>query len=234
MSINTFALLGAGRTGAKVLDLKNSDQDIIVFNSKKPATLDKLKKCDAIISFLPGQAFLDHIPLLLESGLPVVTGSTGFIWPEHLDERLKSNNQTWIYGRNFALGMNLIQPIIEILGSAERLVDKTDYKMHEVHHANKVDAPSGTALNWQSWLEQKVEISFERRGDVIGEHELTLKTEFEEITIKHKVSDRKSFASGALWAACFLLGNAEQSPGLVNVEDIAQERLNRSLTYNFL
>ena len=233
--MSVFALLGAGKTGIKVLDLKKTDEDIIVFNSKNPASLEKLKHCDAVISFLPAGPFLDYIPLLLESGLPVIIGTTGFNWPDHVDGELKAKNQTWIYAHNFALSMTIIRPIIELFGKAVNLLEQTEYKLHEVHHTQKLDAPSGTALSWQSWLGQEVEISSERIGDVVGDHELTLRTEFEEITIKHRCFDRKNFASGALWATRYLLSHPEQSAGLINLESIANKkiRINNELANNF-
>ena len=70
-----IALLGAGKTGSKVADLHAKT---VVFNSTNTPTIDKIKECDIVISFLAGDIFLKYLDLLVESRLPVVTGSTGF------------------------------------------------------------------------------------------------------------------------------------------------------------
>lgn len=223
-----YALLGAGKTGGKVLELVNEQEEVIVFNTQNPPTLDKLTEVDAVISFLPGPAFLEYLDLLIESGKPVITGSTGFDWPVDTEEKLKKKNSTWIKTHNFALGMNVIRPMIEYLQMAGNLFPEAKYKMHEVHHTKKLDAPSGTALSWKDWLDRPVEITHDRIGDVVGDHELTIRTEFEEITIKHRSLDRKIFASGALWATRYLLENQVEA-GLHPLEVIAKKRMQESL-----
>ena len=75
-----IALLGRGKTGSKVLEV-NSQNSITVFHRENPPTYEKLKDHDVILSFLPGDAFLEMIPLLVETQKPVVTGSTGLSWP---------------------------------------------------------------------------------------------------------------------------------------------------------
>ena len=73
-----YALLGAGRTGGKVLELVNEQEEVFVFNTQNPTNLEELKEVDPIISFLPGPAFLDYLDLLVYTRKPVITGSTGF------------------------------------------------------------------------------------------------------------------------------------------------------------
>lgn len=226
-----YALLGAGKTGSKVLDLVNSDEEVIVFNTSTPPTLEKLQQCDAIISFLPGPAFLQYLDLLIQSEKPVITGSTGFDWPAEVHEKLIQQKTTWIKTHNFALGMNIIKPIIEYFHQAMGLFPEAKYLMHEVHHTKKLDAPSGTALTWKDWLNREVEITHDRVGDVVGDHELTLRTEFEEVTIKHRSLDRKIFASGALWATRYLLDNYQSiDNGLIPLDVIAKKRMQESIS----
>lgn len=220
-----IALLGAGKTGSKVIELANSDEEIIVFNTSNPPTTDKIAEMDAVISFLPGPAFLEYIDLLLASKTPVITGSTGMEWPDGVHEKLLDQKTTWIKAHNFALGMNIVKPIIEMMANATALFPEAKYKMHEVHHVHKKDAPSGTAITWKNWLDRNVEITSERTGDVVGDHEITLRTAFEEITIKHRSLDRKIFASGALWATRYLLENPDTEAGLHPLEYIANKRI---------
>ncbi|MGB0454776.1 MAG: 4-hydroxy-tetrahydrodipicolinate reductase [Bacteriovoracaceae bacterium] len=225
-----YALVGAGKTGGKLLELVKENENVEVFNSKNPPTLEKLKSFDLIISFLPGEVFKDYVDLFLESQKPMVSGTTGFDWSDELDQKLKSQKTPWIVSHNFALGMNVVKKLIETLSLAPKIFEDYEYKMHEVHHVHKKDAPSGTALSWEKWLNQKVEITSERTGDVVGDHILTLKTPFEDVTITHQSKDRKIFASGALWSARFLLENKDTiRSGLIPFEEVAMNRLKEEL-----
>jgi 4-hydroxy-tetrahydrodipicolinate reductase len=193
-----IALLGSGKTGSKVSELNN---DVTIFNSTNIPTFEKLQNHDVIISFLPGEAFSQYIPLLVETGIPVVTGSTGLTWPENFDQTLKEKNLKWIYAHNFSLGMNVVKAMIEMLSKAADLFDESSYAIHEVHHTQKLDAPSGTAISFKEWLNRDAEITSERIGDVVGEHEITFDCPDEIIKLKHEAKDRSIFARGALWAA---------------------------------
>ena len=217
------AILGKGKTGNKVIQQLVASE-VTVFDTTKSPTLESLKGHDVVISFLPGEAFKSYIDLLIDSKVPVVTGSTGFEWPKDIDERLKKNNTPWIKAHNFSLGMNLVKQMIQVLSKADKLFNKPKFKIHEVHHIMKVDAPSGTALSWQDWLETSCEITSARTGDVVGEHKLTLKTETEEIIIEHKATDRGIFATGAIWAANKIV-NGEVTPGLNEFSEIALKEL---------
>ena len=217
------ALIGTGKTGSKVAEILG-DENVVLFNRSNPATTEKLKSCDVIISFLPGPAFLDNLDVFVESKLPLVTGSTGFEWPKDIDDKLKKENLTWIYASNFSLGMNLIRQMIESLAKANSLFDDYSFSMHEVHHVHKQDAPSGTALSWAQWLDDEVNITHAREGDVIGEHQIELKTPFEVIKLSHSATDRKIFASGAIWAAKKLTRDNVPA-GLHSFSDITRKEL---------
>jgi 4-hydroxy-tetrahydrodipicolinate reductase len=95
--------------------------------------------------------------------------------------------------------------------------------IHEIHHTKKQDAPSGTALSMESWMDEKCTITSERTGDVIGFHELKFDTGSEKITLTHEALDRKLFADGAIWAAEYLLKN--KIPGLNNFQEIIERTL---------
>ena len=116
--------------------------------------------------------------------------------------------------------MNLIKMMIETLGQAPNLFDQTNYHIHEVHHVHKKDAPSGTALAWKNWLGQQAEVTSERTGDVVGDHQLELQTPFEKISLRHQALDRRIFAQGALWGLERTLKN-DLGPGLHVFQDVA-------------
>lgn len=217
------ALLGKGKTGSKVLELLNPSETV-VFDQKNNPTFEKLQNCDVIISFLPGEVFLNLIPLLIEVKKPVVTGSTGFTWPKDIDQTLTEKKLSWIYGTNFSLGMVVVKQLIEKLHQVDHILNHRNFTLHEIHHTKKLDAPSGTALSMKEWLHEPCEISSERTGDVIGHHALTLNTGSEKITITHEALDRKLFAEGAVWAGSLLFKN-KIKPGLHAFGHVAQLEL---------
>lgn len=215
-----IALLGKGKTGSKILDLRS---DVAIFDSKNKPTLEKLQGHDVIISFLPGEAFYELIPLLLESGIPVVTGSTGFHWPSNIDEILKSKNVGWIYASNFSMGVFVMKHLMQTISKYASLFEDKKISIHEIHHTQKKDAPSGTALSMRDWLNLSTEMTSERTGDVIGFHEMTFDTGSEKIKISHEALDRKLFAQGAVWAAEYLVKN--KTPGLNSFQSIIERSL---------
>lgn len=217
------AVLGKGKTGNKVIEQLGANEHT-VFDTNNPPTLKSLKGHDVIISFLPGEPFLGYIETLIDSKIPVVTGSTGFDWPKDIDQRLKENKTSWVRAHNFSLGMNLVHQMIKVMAKAEKLFSKPKYKIHEVHHIMKVDSPSGTALSWQDWSEHECDITSARTGDVVGDHKLTLETSNEDIIVQHQAKDRGIFASGALWTADKIL-KKEVPAGLNDFSDIAVKEL---------
>ena len=223
-----IAVLGKGKTGGKLLELIiEGHHPHTVFDSSNIPTLEKLKDHKVIISFLPGEAFKSYLPLLVETKIPVICGSTGLTWPADFDSELKEKNIKWIYATNFSLGMNLVQQMIQIMARADKIFNKYKFSLNEIHHTKKLDAPSGTAMSWKSWANHEMIITSERKGDVVGIHELTLSTPFEEITLIHNALDRKIFAEGALFAARKILNDKTLAPGLHLFQDIVQEELTK-------
>lgn len=217
-----IALLGKGKTGSKILELRS--QGVEVFDQTNTPTFEKLKKCDVIISFLPGDAFESLIALLLETKLPVVTGSTGFKWPDGFDQTLKERKLKWIYATNFSLGVVVMKQLIERLNQVSHLLSEKSFTIHEIHHTKKVDAPSGTALSMKQWLKGNPEMTYERTGDVVGYHTLTLETPSEIIKLSHEAKNRQLFAEGALWAAEFIK-NQKLEPGLHAFQKVVEDHL---------
>lgn len=226
-----IALLGKGKTGRHIIERVESlnGHAVTVFDREHRPSSALLKGHDCIISFLPGDAFQTYVPELIASGVPVVSGSTGFNWPggrEAFSLMLAENGLVWIYGSNFSLGMNLVYSMIDVLRAAEALLNGIRFDLHEIHHTSKKDSPSGTALAWKQWLGREVNITSERTGDVNGVHVLTLATPHEKITISHEALDRNLFAEGALWAAKRLCnGLPPLQPGLHDFRDIVHHYL---------
>lgn len=214
-----IALLGKGKTGSKILDLVS---EVEIFDRSNIPTYAKLINFDVIISFLPGEAFHELIPVLLETKKPVVTGSTGFQWPTDFDQILKSHNVSWIHATNFSLGVVVMKQLIERLNKVTHLFSDKKLSIHEVHHTKKLDAPSGTALSMQDWLGQDCDVTSERTGDVVGLHTLTLETPSEIIRLEHEAKNRTLFAEGALWAAKAI---TQLDPGLYSFQKVVEKNL---------
>ena len=217
-----LALLGKGKTGGKILELATGDIDVTVFDRSNHPTFDKLSKCDVILSFLPGDAFAELIPTLLETRKPVVTGSTGFQWPANFDQTLQEKNLPWIYATNFSLGVVVLKQLIERLNKVSHLFSDKTLSIHEVHHTKKLDAPSGTALSMKEWLQGECEVTSERTGDVVGLHTLTLETPSEIIRLEHEAKNRTLFAEGALWATKMI---TKTQPGLHSFQKVVENHL---------
>jgi 4-hydroxy-tetrahydrodipicolinate reductase len=215
-----IALLGKGKTGSKVIELW--PQGVTVFDRSHPVTFEALIKNDVVISFLPGEAFEALIPILLEAKLPVVTGSTGFNWPLDFDKTLRASGLTWIYATNFSLGVVVLKQLIARLNQVSHLFSEKSLGIHEVHHAKKLDAPSGTALSMKKWLGGDPLMTYERVGDVVGLHTLGLETPSEIIRLTHEAKNRQLFAEGAIWAAEFI---KNLKPGLHEFQKVVEDHL---------
>src|SRR5690625_176847 len=216
-----IALIGAGKTGGYVKELAGSGDRVAVFDEYDKPDAVRLKESDVAILFVPGSAAAELIDPVLESGIPAAWGTTGFVWPEDLDQRVKTVGTRWILASNFSLGMHLLRRSLQIIGSGADVLKNPEYHIHEIHHTDKQDAPSGTALSWKEWLgKEEARITSSREGDVKGIHSLHVKTDYESIHIKHEAHDRAVFAHGALWAARFLVEDRSLEPGVYPIESI--------------
>lgn len=237
-----LSVLGTGKTGSKVKEicLKEQDQDqeqkkektqiiqVLEYNSLKRPSLVELEKCDVIISFLTGEVFLTYLPLLIEVKKPLVIASTGFSWPEGLeiDSFLKDNQLSWIISSNFSLGIFLKKQLIQSINQFQSFYDgKMSYSLHEIHHQNKKDAPSGTAKSIASWLNvpHTDSITFQRREDITGIHQLDIKLEGETLSLKHTAHDRDLFAKGAVLAGK-ILHQKKLKPGLHEFYNVLEDQ----------
>lgn len=219
-----LGVLGRGKTGSKVSEaLKEQGRDFISFHSENPPKKENLKDLD-VICFLPGEVLEQYVDDLLYQPRIIVSGSTGINFDHSFQEKVSSSNCVWIQGHNYSLGMNLVKRLIENLSKASNIFENYKFQLHEVHHTQKRDAPSGTALKMKDWLGLECNITSERVGDVVGDHQLDLVTDYEKITIRHQALDRGIFASGALWAHEYALSRKLES-GFYWFEDIVLKEI---------
>lgn len=187
-------------------------------------TLENLKKIDVAIEFTtPGSAF-SNIMKCFDAGIPVVCGTTG--WTEKLPEVKKicrKKNKTLFYAANFSIGVNLFFSLNRTLARMMRQRSEYDVTVHEVHHTEKKDAPSGTAIviandiiraierkrcwvNDVSGEKDILSVRSYREKDVPGIHLVNYESEFDSIEIKHTAHSRRGFALGAIHAAMWVKG----------------------------
>ena len=223
-----FAVIGTGKTGGKVVEMLDEDQIVGPFNSNNKPTVEKLQKADAAILFVPGPAVDEIMKPLMQSGIPAAWGTTGFEWPEDLDEQLQKKNLKWLQASNFSLGMNIVRRCLNVIGQSSSVLSNPAFHIHEIHHKHKQDAPSGTAISWEEWLGKEAKITSERKGDIKGIHQLEVSTDTESITLKHQAHDRKIFAQGAIWAAEQLLSD-DIEPGFHKLSTIFDKVMDKSL-----
>jgi 4-hydroxy-tetrahydrodipicolinate reductase len=203
-------LLGHGKTGSLVAEVaRQRGHDVQVWRSAdnpegSGLTAEALAAIDAVIDFTAPQAVLANIRACLQAGKPMVVGTTG--WYEYLPEVRELVTRTgtgMVYAANFSVGVNLF---FEIVRTASGALEHGYFgQIFERHHAQKKDAPSGTALTLRSVLgegaDQRVEITSFREGDVVGQHELLLDSPADTIYLCHDAKSRRGFAAGAVRAA---------------------------------
>lgn len=194
----------------------------------------------AWMDFTVPAATLKALSVLPDLGVrAAVIGTTGFTVAEEQDIAAAASRLAIVKAGNFSLGVNLLEALVR--QAASRLGEDWDIEISETHHRHKVDAPSGTALMLGEAAAQgrqrslsdlraepydgpdakrdsgQIGFSARRTGGVIGDHEVTLGSEMEVISLRHTALDRAVFAHGAIKAAEWAV---EQSPGLYDMSDV--------------
>jgi 4-hydroxy-tetrahydrodipicolinate reductase len=181
-------------------------------------TMDYQGKANLIIDMALPCAFPSALETALKHRLPIVIGTTGLSSAQMQKLVDTSTLIPVFYSANFSLGMALFRKLSRIASLQYHPECTAD--LIEIHHAQKKDAPSGSALMLAKDLEKtnkSLRIHSIRSGKIIGEHTLLFNSEEEQIELSHKVHSRSAFAKGALAAARFLI---QQKPGLFGMDDL--------------
>lgn len=227
-----IALLGYGKMGKVIERIALERGHEIVLKKDEFNTYEGLSNADVAIDFSVPMAAVDNISSCFHANVPVVSGTTG--WLEHYDEIIalcKEKKGGFISSSNFSLGVNLFFELNDYL--AKIMAPYTSYSvaMEEIHHTQKLDAPSGTAIslakgviensNYTNWTLDKpasneIHIEAKRIADVPGTHTVTYHSEIDSIEIKHTAHNREGFALGAVIAAEWLAGKQ----GVFTMKDV--------------
>lgn len=217
-----IALLGYGKMGKVIERIALERGHEIVLKKSSSDSYDGLTNADVAIDFSIPSAAVSNITECLNLGIPVVSGTTGWLDDYSKMRALCEDKKgAFIYGSNFSLGVNLFFELNNYL--AEMMSKFTNYKvsMEEIHHTQKLDAPSGTAIslakgviehsNYTNWTLEKaanneIHIDAKRIENVPGTHSVFYTSEVDTIEIKHTAHSRDGFALGSIIAAEWLIG----------------------------
>ena len=233
-----IAIIGYGKMGKEIeqiaierghkVVLKINSQNVVDFN------FDNLKKVDAAIEFTNPDLAVNNINVCLSSNTPVVVGTTG--WYDKFDDIRESvieNDGSLLYATNCSIGVNLFFKLNKYLAKLMNNHGEYQVSMNEIHHTQKLDAPSGTAITLGEGIVENIEskdlwvkgeakaknqlsITSERIDSVPGTHEVKYSSEIDDIEIKHTAHNRKGFALGAVVAAEYIANKK----GIFTMEDV--------------
>jgi 4-hydroxy-tetrahydrodipicolinate reductase len=232
-----IALLGYGRMGKEIEKIAISRGHEIVIRKDVDDRID-ITLADVAIDFsVPTSAF-NNITNCLNNNVPVISGTTG--WLEKYDDALalcKEKNGAFIYASNYSLGVNIFFELNKQLAKMMKAVEGYNISMEEIHHTEKLDAPSGTAItlaqgiientsksNWklgeEEISEDTIAIVAKRIPEVPGTHTVWYNSEVDTIEIKHTSDSRKGFALGAVVAAEWI----SDKTGVFSMKDVLNIR----------
>lgn len=233
-----IALIGYGKMGKEIekiaLERGHEIALKIDVDNQKDLTVKNLKKCDVAIEFTMPVSAVSNYFTCFEAGIPVVSGTTGWLdRKEEVVAKCTETNGTFFYGSNFSVGVNLFFELNRKLAELMAPREEYDVEMTEVHHTQKLDAPSGTAIsladdiletlntkkkwvNDQAAARDELNIKSERVGQIPGIHTIRYESDVDFIEITHSAKSRKGFAFGAVLAAEFCLGNK----GILTMKDL--------------
>jgi 4-hydroxy-tetrahydrodipicolinate reductase len=233
-----IALIGYGKMGHAIeeIALKKGHEIVlkITIDNVEDMTLENLQKADIAIEFTGPESAVENLQKCFEAGVPVVCGSTG--WLNKWEEIVKMCNEKGgglVYASNFSIGVNLFFELNTYLAKLMKDYDEYDVKMVEIHHTQKKDAPSGTAITLaeqimqniqhkKNWVNQpsngkeELEIVSERIDPAPGTHKIRYTSAIDDIEIIHTAHNRIGFAGGAVKAAEFLQGKR----GIFSMKDV--------------
>ena len=216
--------------------LQRGNQIILRINDQNldDLTKENIKKADVAIEFTNPQSAVENILFCLKENVPIVCGTTGWMAQlKMIEEKCKEVNGAFLYASNFSVGVNIFFELNKKLAALINSHPSYNVSIEEIHHTQKKDAPSGTAITLaeqvidisgekDSWVnnetENKNELSIisKRIDEVPGTHSVKYFSPIDDIEIIHTAHNRKGFAEGAVLAAEFINGKK----GIFSMKDV--------------
>ena len=229
-----IALLGYGKMGQTIERIALERGHEIVLKKDEFNTYEGLSNADVAIDFSIPMVAVSNISSCFHANVPVISGTTG--WLEHYDEMVAlcvAKNGAFISSSNFSLGVNLFFELNEYLAKMMSKFDSYQVEMEEIHHTQKLDAPSGTAISlakgviensaYTKWTldnpkPNEIHIEAKRIENIPGTHTVTYNSIVDSIEIKHTAHNRDGFALGAVIAAEWIVGKK----GVFTMKDVLE------------
>ena len=227
-----IALVGYGKMGKAIEEIATGKGHKIVLKvndeNLSDLTIENLKKADVAIEFTMPESAVENILLCFEAGVPVVCGTTGWLkQKEFIEKKCKEVNGTFLTTTNFSIGVNIFFELNKKLAALMKPHKEYDVQIEEIHHTQKKDAPSGTAISLaeqvienssskNKWAlktyeeknanakEEELAVRSKRIDPAAGTHSIKYTSAIDDIEIIHTAHNRKGFAAGALLAAEFI------------------------------
>ncbi len=233
-----IVLIGYGKMGKAIeeIALQEGHEIMLKLDVSNPQdfTTENLQKADVAIEFTSPHSAVENLQKCFDAGLPVVCGSTGWLdqWAE-ICQYCNERDGALVYASNYSIGVNLFFELNNYLASLMSKHPSYEVKLEEIHHTEKKDAPSGTAISLaqqvlkhypakKNWVNQpsnnpnELAIISERIDPAPGTHKIKYYSEIDDIEIIHTAHNRKGFAGGAVMAAAFLIGKK----GIFTMKDV--------------
>ena len=233
-----IALIGYGKMGKAIESIAlNKGHEIVLkidIQNNHDFTEAALQKADVAIEFTGPHSAYENVKKCIAFGVPVVSGSTGWLdqWAE-IKDLCEAKNGTLIYSSNYSIGVNLFFELNKQLAQLMAPYNSYDVSMTEVHHTEKKDAPSGTAITLaeqilaqigrkNKWVntdaanDTELVIQSERIDPAPGTHIVKYSSDIDDIEIIHTAHTRIGFASGAVLAAEFTF----EKKGIFTMKDV--------------
>lgn len=234
------AIIGYGKMGReieRILKERGHEAALVIdADNRGDLNAEKMRGIDVAIEFTTPDTALGNIRKCLEIGVPVVCGTTA--WTAHLPEveaLCRERGGAFFYASNYSIGVNVMFRLNKALAGMMNRFPEYDVTVEEVHHTQKKDSPSGTAITIADdivaaldrksrWVggcadapaPEDLEIASVRRSVVPGIHTVTYESEVDSITLTHNAKSRAGFALGAVLAAEFLAGKK----GIYSMNDL--------------
>lgn len=233
-----IALIGYGKMGKAIEAIAIEKGHTVLFkfdiSNQDQFTVANLQQCDVAIEFTSPHSAADNLKKCFEAGVPVVCGSTGWLaqWNE-IKAECEAKNASLVYASNYSIGVNLFFELNTYLANLMKRHTSYDVMLEEIHHTEKRDAPSGTAITLaeqvlqtitskKAWVNhisdnlEELEILSERIDPAPGTHKIKYHSAIDDIEIIHTAHNRLGFAGGAVLAAEFIIGKK----GIYNMKQV--------------
>lgn len=233
-----IALLGYGKMGHAIeeIALQRGHEIVLKIHDQNlgDLTVPNIRKAHVAIEFTNPESAVKNILFCLNENVPVVCGTTGWLDElKNIEQKCKEKNGSFLYASNFSVGVNIFFELNKKLASLLKPHPAYEPSIEEIHHTQKKDTPSGTAITlaeqiidvsdkktkWVNTIskhENELQIISKRIGEVPGTHSVKYSSAIDDIEIIHTAHNRKGFAEGAVLAAEFIAGKK----GIFSMKDV--------------